>query len=251
MTQEQIDISLTQRHCFGISNNCWKFHWCEPFPIGTIKNEAAIQVAGQGTTSIATTDLTAPLVYETLYSADASGSVFSPQKYANDNKHKIGWWSQLAETKSQNGAIVFFDHNPNCLTMIPLYHRNGLFYMKMSQPEWHTHTTTPEIHALVRIINENATIPHKGSTQAAGYNLSASKPTTINPGGRTIVKTNIPIECPEGTYGRIAPRSGLAIKHGIDVGGGVIDRDYQGEIKVILFNHGPKQFVINKDNRIT
>ena len=222
--------------------------WTIPY-CGTMEHEAAIQVTGKGTTSIATTDSTAPLVYETLYSADASGSVFSPQKYANDNKDKIGWWSQFAETKSQNGAIMFFDHNPNPLTTIPLYPRNGLFYMKMSQPEWHTQTT-PEIHALVCIINENATIPHKGSTQAAGYNLTASKPTTINPGGRTIVKTDIQIECLEGTYGRIAPRSGLAIKHGIDVRGGVIDRDYQGEIKVILFNHGPKKFVINKGNCI-
>ena len=48
----------------------------------------------------------------------------------------------------------------------------------------------------------------------------------------------------------MAPRSGLAIRHGIDVRGGVIDRDYRGEIKVILFNHGSKQFVINKGDRI-
>ena len=104
--------SLTQRHYFGISNNV---------------NHSLSELSETRQPSIATTDLTAPLVYETLYTADASGSVFSPQKYAPDNKHKIGWWSQFAETKSQNGVIVFFDHNCNPLTTIPLNPRNGLF----------------------------------------------------------------------------------------------------------------------------
>ena len=110
------------------------FQPCDPFPIGTIENEAAIHVTGKGITSVATTNHTKPLVYETLYSADASGSVFSPQKYATDNKQSVGWWSQFAETKSQNGAIVFFDHDRKPITTIPLYPRNGLFYMKISQP---------------------------------------------------------------------------------------------------------------------
>ena len=123
------------RHLTNSKTLLQNFHQCEPFPIRTIEHEAAIQVTGKGMTSITTTDLTAALVYETLYSADASGSVFSPQKYANDNKDKIGWWSKFADTKSQNSAIVFFNHNCNPLTMIPLYPRNGLFYMKMSQPE--------------------------------------------------------------------------------------------------------------------
>lgn len=47
---------------------------------------------------------------------------------------------------------------------------------------------------------------------------------------------------PEGTYGRIAPRSGLAVKSGIGVGGGVIDADYRGPIGVLLFNHSDEAF---------
>jgi len=58
------------------------------------------------------------------------------------------------------------------------------------------------------------------------------------------------VELPEGVYGRIAPRSGLALKFGMDVGAGVIDRDYRGEIGVILFNHSARAKVIDKGDRI-
>lgn len=60
----------------------------------------------------------------------------------------------------------------------------------------------------------------------------------IPQGGRRRINTDIQIQLPEGTYGRIAARSGLALDHGIDVGGGVIDADYTGNVGVILFNHG-------------
>lgn len=56
--------------------------------------------------------------------------------------------------------------------------------------------------------------------------------------------------CPEGTYGRIAPRSGLASKHFIDTGAGVIDSDYRGEVKVLLFNHASDDFPIKRGDRV-
>ena len=62
--------------------------------------------------------------------------------------------------------------------------------------------------------------------------------------------TDIQIAVPEGTYGRVAPRSGLAHKHFIDVGAGVIDRDYRGNVGVILFNFGTSAFKVNKGDRI-
>lgn len=60
------------------------------------------------------------------------------------------------------------------------------------------------------------------------------------------MKVLLPIGC----YGRIAPRSGWAVNHSIDVGGGVIDRDYEGTIKVILFNHADEDFEIKRGYRI-
>jgi len=55
---------------------------------------------------------------------------------------------------------------------------------------------------------------------------------------------------PEGFYGRIAPRSGLAVKKSINVGAGVIDPDYRGEVRVLLFNLGDADFVVEAGDRI-
>jgi len=64
------------------------------------------------------------------------------------------------------------------------------------------------------------------------------------------VATGLAVAIPEGNYGRIAPRSGLAFKNFIDVGAGVIDEDYRGELKVLLFNLGPDDFNVNEGDRI-
>ena len=64
------------------------------------------------------------------------------------------------------------------------------------------------------------------------------------------MKTDLRIACPPGTYVRIAPRSGLAYKFGIDVGAGVIDADYRGPVGVILFNFGTDEFTIKRGDRI-
>lgn len=68
--------------------------------------------------------------------------------------------------------------------------------------------------------------------------------------GKELVKTDIQIEVPFGTYGRVAPRSGLAWKNFIDVGAGVIDQDYRGNVGVILFNHSDTDFEVKKGDRI-
>ena len=65
-----------------------------------------------------------------------------------------------------------------------------------------------------------------------------------------LVDTQISIAVPEGTYGRIAPRSGLASKFGLTVGAGVIDRDYRGIVYVLLFNLGERELEINVGDRI-
>ena len=87
----------------------------------------------------------------------------------------------------------------------------------------------------------------KGS---AGYDLFATQDFVIPSRGRGAVPTGISVEFPADYYLRIAPRSGLAYKSGIDVGAGVIDSDYKGEIKVILFNHTDVDFIIKVGDRI-
>jgi dUTP pyrophosphatase len=59
-----------------------------------------------------------------------------------------------------------------------------------------------------------------------------------------LVSTGLKVSFPLNHYGRIAPRSGLAVKHFIDVGAGVIDEDYRGEIKVLLFNFGEQDYQV-------
>jgi len=97
---------------------------------------------------------------------------------------------------------------------------------------------------------DKAIIRTKGSRFAAGHDIYALTDSMVPAKGQTIVETGIPIGLPEGTYGRLAARSGMASKMGLAVGGGVIDADYTGEVKVILRNHGEADFVFKAADRI-
>ncbi|XP_003784386.2 deoxyuridine 5'-triphosphate nucleotidohydrolase, mitochondrial isoform X1 [Otolemur garnettii] len=99
-------------------------------------------------------------------------------------------------------------------------------------------------------LSEHATAPSRGSARAAGYDLYSAYDYTIPPMEKAIVKTDIQIALPSGCYGRVAPRSGLAAKHFIDVGAGVIDEDYRGNVGVVLFNFGKEKFEVKKGDRI-
>ncbi|XP_066885308.1 deoxyuridine 5'-triphosphate nucleotidohydrolase, mitochondrial isoform X4 [Kogia breviceps] len=99
-------------------------------------------------------------------------------------------------------------------------------------------------------LSEHATAPTKGSERAAGYDLYSAYDYTVPPMEKALVKTDIQIALPSGCYGRVAPRSGLAAKHFIDVGAGVIDEDYRGNVGVVLFNFGKEKFEVKKGDRI-
>lgn len=98
----------------------------------------------------------------------------------------------------------------------------------------------------------------RGSDGAAGLDIAAfltpengyEYELTLSPGERLAIPTGIYVAVPEGHYGRVAPRSGLAFKHGIDVLAGVIDSDYRGEVKVILLNTGHLSVTISNQERI-
>ena len=85
-------------------------------------------------------------------------------------------------------------------------------------------------------LDSNATLPTRGSPLAAGLDLYALDGVRLNSKERSLVRTGLAVAIPEGYYGRIAPRSGLATKQGIDVLAGVIDADYRGEIQCLLYN---------------
>jgi dUTP pyrophosphatase len=102
----------------------------------------------------------------------------------------------------------------------------------------------------VQLLDQNATVPSRATEGSAGYDLSALESGYIEPMGRAVLRTGISIELPPGTYGRVAPRSGLSVKHGIHVGAGVIDRDYRGEVCVLLYNLGSHRFEYSAGDRI-
>jgi len=99
-------------------------------------------------------------------------------------------------------------------------------------------------------LSDKAIIPTKGSRFAAGHNIYALTDGLVPAKGQTMVETGIAIGRPEGTYGRLAARSGMASQMGIAVGGGVIDSDYTGEVKVILRNHGKADCLFKAGDRI-
>lgn len=83
-------------------------------------------------------------------------------------------------------------------------------------------------------------MPFRGSAEAAGYDIHALNDAYVPAFGRAIIDTGLAFAIPKGNYGRLASRSGLAIRHALEVGAGVIDSDYRGSTKVLLFNQGNK-----------
>lgn len=102
----------------------------------------------------------------------------------------------------------------------------------------------------VQKLRDDATLPTRGSAEAAGLDLYAVGDHELRVNERKVIPTGIAIATPRGTYVRIAPRSGLALKHGIDVLAGVVDSDYRGQIGVVLINLGNESFKVNAGDRV-
>jgi len=98
-------------------------------------------------------------------------------------------------------------------------------------------SATPSL-LLFKRLDPRAVLPTRGSVAAAGLDLYAIEDLAIPPGERCLARTGLAVAIPEGHYGRIAPRSGLATKSGLDTLAGVIDADYRGEIRCLLYNSG-------------
>jgi dUTP pyrophosphatase len=99
-------------------------------------------------------------------------------------------------------------------------------------------------------IGDGGHLPEYATIGSAGADLRASGAVEIPPGGRAAVPTGLRVQIPPGHVGLVWPRSGLAVRHGIDTLAGVIDSDYRGELRVVLVNHGPGPFSIAPGERI-
>ena len=110
------------------------------------------------------------------------------------------------------------------------------------------------VKILIKRLNSKVKLPKYKTDGSSGMDLMAflEKPISIMPQKSELISTGICIAIPDNTEVQIRPRSGLAAKNSVSVLNtpGTIDSDYRGEIKVILYNHGNKEFVINNEDRI-
>ncbi|KAG6518378.1 hypothetical protein ZIOFF_021853 [Zingiber officinale] len=101
-------------------------------------------------------------------------------------------------------------------------------------------------YILVHLLTDSAVMLEQKSSGAAGFDLAADKTTVIEPRGRALISTGLSLEISRGIYGRITTRSSAAWNLGLNVGAGVIDSDYRGEIKIMIFNHSDLQVIITQ-----
>jgi dUTP pyrophosphatase len=102
----------------------------------------------------------------------------------------------------------------------------------------------------VKLLSPLATMPTRGTPGAAGFDLYAAVSCELLPGSGGIIQLDISMEIPPGYYGRIAPRSSLAVKNHINVHAGVVDSDYRGAVAVVLFNHGTSPYLVKPGERV-
>ncbi|KAG6534361.1 hypothetical protein ZIOFF_008247 [Zingiber officinale] len=112
------------------------------------------------------------------------------------------------------------------------------------------YSSTTEPHILVNKISPCAVTPTRQTEGSVGLDISASHAAIIEPYGRDLIHTWLRIEIPYGYYGRLASRSSMAWKTGIEVGAGVIDSDYQGEVQILLFNRTNLPVYISQQQKI-
>ena len=104
----------------------------------------------------------------------------------------------------------------------------------------------------IQLLSPNAIIPSRAFPTDAGLDLYNAEESNIilNPGERHLFKTDIAVAIPEGYYGRVAPRSGLALKNGLDVMAGVIDSQYRGNVGIVLVNLGQEPVRVSRGSKI-
>jgi len=103
---------------------------------------------------------------------------------------------------------------------------------------------------LFQKLSEKAKIPSQATKSDAGYDLCSTETYTLKKGERKLFKTNIAMAIPHGYYGRVAPRSGLAYKSGIDVLAWVIDSGYRGDLWAIIINFWDEEYTVQEGDKI-
>ena len=106
------------------------------------------------------------------------------------------------------------------------------------------------LRLLIKKLDDEAIVPTKANHNDAGFDLYSVIDTVIDPDSREVVKTGISMAIPEGHAGLIWPRSGMAVKQGVEVFAGVVDSGYRGEVMDCLYNSSSSPVEISKGDRI-
>jgi len=143
----------------------------------------------------------------------------------------------------------YVDNNPCAVKSCPDLHRSRW------RPEWYysafaCRESLGEDVLQVAKVSDKAIIPTKGSDKSAGYDLYSAYNYTIPARGKVVAQTDLQVKVPQGTYGRVAPRSDLASENHIDIVGSVVDEDYRGNLAVVMFNHADVDFNLASGDRI-
>ena len=113
-------------------------------------------------------------------------------------------------------------------------------------------TTRAPLRIRIKKLHPDAALPHyaHGPAEDAGMDLRSVERVVVSPGAALGVPTGIAIELPPGYEAQVRPRSGMALKHSMTCNFGTIDPGYRGEIRVVMFNLGKADYVVEKGDRI-
>jgi deoxyuridine 5'-triphosphate nucleotidohydrolase len=155
-------------------------------------------------------------------------------------------------------CLHFQEHEERIdLRVVSLPHHNiilGQPWLEKWNPSinWKTHqikfNLEPEEPLQIKKLSEQAVLPERKTSQAAGYDLTPAENFTLAPGEQKLINTDIAMAIPDHHMGQLYPRSSAAVK-GLSVEGGVIDADYRGPIKIVLRNQGTTPFTFQKGDK--
>jgi dUTP pyrophosphatase len=135
--------------------------------------------------------------------------------------------------------VSIIPNSQGYLNLSNKYYLNQQGYPQFDNPKFIVEKTHP-----------NAALPIYGSMKAAGCDFVSPVDAVVPARGRLLIKTGLKMVIPQGFRIRLHSRSGLSLKHGIEVGAGLIDEDYRQEIGIILYNHSDVDFVVTAGDRI-
>lgn len=124
--------------------------------------------------------------------------------------------------------------------------RNGVASQAVSNCD----SCEERVKVLYTKLTPTARIPQRMTSGSAGWDVYSDEEELIPPLGRALISTGLTLKLPSNCYARIAPRSGLAYSHFLDIGAGVIDSDYRGCVSVLLYNFNSTPFKVDRGDRI-